>query len=105
MANELRSHSVAAAFDATFAPHFSMKRVPRAKMDAEYSVDAISIIVMKRKHAPPPASNAAAAAAAASVDTAVTAEKAEKGTEKAADEEEEEEVARALAAGLALKEE
>ena len=105
VANELRSHSVAAAFDATFAPHFSMKRVPRAKMDAEYSVDAISIIVMKRKHAPPPASNAAAAAAAASVDTAVTAEKAEKGTEKAADEEEEEEVARALAAGLALKEE
>ena len=44
---------VAAAFDATFAPHFTMKRVPRAKMDAEYSVDAISIVVMKRRHAPP----------------------------------------------------
>ena len=53
VANELRSHSVAAAFDATFAPHFTMKRVPRAKMDAEYSVDAISIVVMKRRHAPP----------------------------------------------------
>ena len=89
VANELRSHSVAAAFEATFSPHFSMKRVPRAKMDAEYSVDAISIVVMKRKHAP------GGKKAGEEAETAETA----------GEEEEEEEVATALAASLVLKEE
>lgn len=88
VANELRSHSVAAAFEEAFAPHFSTKRVPRAKMDPEYSVDAISIIIMKRKHAP-------AASAGAGAGTGAAEE----------EEEEEEEVAPALATGLALKEE
>ena len=83
VANELRSHSVAAAFDETFSEHFTMKRVPRAKMDAEYSVDAISIVIMKRKHAPGKKPGEEAAETAG----------------------EEEEVAAALAAGLALKEE
>lgn len=108
VANELRSHSVAAAFDATFAPHFSMKRVPRAKMDADYSVDAISIIVMKRKHAPSnAAAGADAAADAAAVDATVEAGKkmAEKTAAPAEEVEEVREVADALAAGLALKEE
>ena len=89
VANELRSHSVAAAFEQTFAPHFSMKRVPRAKMDAEYSVDAISIVIMKRKHAP-------GGGAKAGEGEATTAAEGGGGGE---------EVAAALAAGLTLKEE
>lgn len=52
VANELRSHSVAAAFDAAVAPHFTVKRVPRARMHAQYQHPSIHLLLLKRKAAP-----------------------------------------------------
>ena len=49
VANELRSHSVAAAFDAGVAPHFTVRRVPRAKQDPPYSHSSIHLMLLKRK--------------------------------------------------------
>lgn len=118
VANELRSHSVAAAFDAAFAPHFTMKRVPRSKMDAEYSVDAISIVVMKRKHAPGASpgeedaggvggaeGKASGATVTATTATTPTTTTATTTTATTTTETEVEGAVAALAAGLAIKEE
>lgn len=64
VANELRSHSVAAAFEAGIEPHFTVKRVPRAKQDPTYSHSSIHLMLLKRKDA-----SGAAAEPAATVET------------------------------------
>lgn len=51
VANELRSHSVAAAFDAAVAPHFAVRRVPRAKQHAEYQHANIHLLLLKKRKA------------------------------------------------------
>jgi predicted nicotinamide N-methyase len=49
VANELRSHSVAAAFDAAVAPHFAVRRVPRARQHPDYQHENIQLLMLKRK--------------------------------------------------------
>ena len=51
VANELRSHSVAAAFDAAITPHFTVRRVPRGRQHASYQHENIHLLLLKRKAA------------------------------------------------------
>ncbi len=61
--NELRSESVHARFLELFGPHFAVRKVPRAKMDAVHQHPAIDIFLLKLRRQRPDASPAAAAAA------------------------------------------
>ena len=47
--NERRSDAVVAAFDAGVAPHFSVRRVPRARQHPEYQHENIHMLLLKRK--------------------------------------------------------
>ena len=51
VANELRSHSVAAAFDAAITPHFTVRREPRGRQHASYQHENIHLLLLKRKAA------------------------------------------------------
>jgi len=63
--NELRSESVHARFLELFGPHFAVRKVPRAKMDAVHQHPAIDIFLLKLRRQRPDASPPAAAAEAA----------------------------------------
>lgn len=52
--NELRSKSVQGAFERLFSGHFSMRRVPRKDMDAEFSSEHIHLLSLRRRRAPAP---------------------------------------------------
>ena len=51
--NELRSDSVHARFLELFGPHFVMRKVPRAKMDAVHQHPAIDIFLLKLRRQRP----------------------------------------------------
>ena len=53
--NELRSHSVQAAFLAAFQPRFTFKRVPHAKHDPVHQHSSIDILLLRLRRAQPQA--------------------------------------------------
>ena len=63
--NELRSESVHARFLELFGPHFAVRKVPRAKMDAVHQHPAIDIFLLKLRRQRPDALPPAAIADAA----------------------------------------
>lgn len=49
--NELRSETVHSRFTELFEQHFTIKRMPRSKMDAVHQHRAIDILILKRRKA------------------------------------------------------
>ena len=49
VANELRSESVHSRFLEIFEQHFTIKKVPHAKMDTTHQHSLIDILLMKRR--------------------------------------------------------